>query len=76
MIKNLGNSSINNNCSNICFNENIKIGNDSNECIVSCKDNGYDYEYNNIRFHHCPEYTYEIPNNKYVYLIVLAYMIR
>ncbi len=46
-------------CEDICFNKNINIGNDSNECISSCKDKGYNYEYIYICFHQGPDYTHE-----------------
>ena len=45
MKQKISNLNITNNCSDICFNKNIKIANDSNECITSCKEHGYDYEY-------------------------------
>ena len=63
MIQNITNLHITNDCSNICFNKNIKIGYNSNECITSCKEKGYDYEYLNICFHQCPEYTHAIYQN-------------
>ena len=63
MIQHITNLNIINNCSDICFNKNIKIGNDSNECVTSCKENGYDYEYLNICFHQCPDYIHAIVNN-------------
>ena len=63
MKQKISNLNITNNCSDICFNKNIKIGNDSNECITSCKEHGYDFEYLNICFHQCPEYTHAIINN-------------
>ena len=37
-----------NNCSDICFIKNIKIDIHSDECIKSCKVNGYTYEYGNV----------------------------
>ena len=55
-----------NQCSNICFRNNIKIPYDSNECITSCKNKGYEYEYLNICYHSCPDFThaiYQINNN-------------
>ena len=45
-------------CNNICFKENRKLDIDNNECIMSCKDNGYEYEYNNICYRKCPQDTY------------------
>ena len=63
MIQHITNLNIINNCSDICFNKNIKIGYDSNKCIISCKEKGYNYEYNNICFHQCPDYTHAIQNN-------------
>jgi surface protein len=63
MIQNISASNLTNNCSDICFNKNIKISNDSNECITSCKEKGYDYEYLNICFHQCPDYTHAIKQN-------------
>ena len=52
-----------NNCSDICFKKNIKLGNYKNECINSCKDNGLYYECNNICYQECPEGTYPIIQN-------------
>ena len=37
-----------NNCSDICFQKNIKIDVINNKCINSCKDHGFNYECNNI----------------------------
>ena len=55
------NLSLNNDCSNICFSKkNIKVDPDKKECINSCKDNNYNYEFNNICFHECPEGTHVI----------------
>ena len=54
-------------CSNICFQNNIKLDITNNQCINSCKDNGYKYEYNNICYNECPEGAYTIlkdENNK------------
>ena len=45
-------------CNNICFEENRKIDIDNNMCIMSCKINGYEYEYNNICYRKCPQDTY------------------
>ena len=49
-----------NNCSDICFNKNIKVDPEKKECIPSCKDNGYSFECNNICYNECPEGTYPI----------------
>ena len=55
------NLSLNNNCSDICFSKkNIKVDPVKKECIDSCKDNEYNYEYNNICYHECPEGTHII----------------
>ena len=58
-------TSINKNvdCSDICFIKNIKIDINSNECIHSCSENGYNHECNNICYNECPENThYKIKN--------------
>ena len=49
-----------NNCSDICFIKDIKLDFEKNECIYSCKDNGYNYELNNICYHQCPDDTHAI----------------
>ena len=49
-----------NNCSDICFIKNIKIDIYSDECIKSCKVNGYTHEYGNICYNECPENTYAL----------------
>ena len=50
-------------CSDICFQKNIKLDIINNECINSCNDNGYNHECNNICYNECPEETYPIINN-------------
>ena len=52
-----------NNCSDICFKDNIKLDMDINECIYSCKENGYNYEMDNICYHQCPNRTHIIIRN-------------
>ena len=49
-------------CSNPCFNNNIKIDNNRNTCINSCNEVSNKYEYYNICFDSCPENTYTIIN--------------
>ena len=46
------------NCSDKCFNENIKIDIINNTCIESCIINGYHYKLNNICYSECPEDSY------------------
>ena len=55
---------VNNNCSDICFIKDIKVDTIKKECIYSCKDNGYEYEKNNICYEQCPEYSHAIFKNK------------
>ena len=64
----ISSQSLTNNCNHDCFKQNMKIANDTNTCLTSCKDQGYNYEYLNICFHQCPEYTHtiEINNNNEV----------
>ena len=57
-----------NNCSDICFNPNIKLDIGKNECIISCKDNGYQFEYNNICYNQCPENTHYVNSDEDVLL--------
>ena len=45
------------NCSDYCFNEDIKLDINNNSCIESCNGSGYLYEYNHI-CSECPEGTY------------------
>ena len=51
------------NCSDICFNDNIKIDILNNICIESCISKGYNYEYNNICYNACPENTFTSIDN-------------
>ena len=44
----LSSLNLTNNCSDICFTSNIKLDIENNECIISCKDNGFRYEYKDI----------------------------
>ena len=55
------------NCSNICFNENIKIDLSNNQCVESCKGRDYKYEYNDYCYENCPNKTfiYHTNNNEY-----------
>ena len=53
------------NCSDICFEQNIKLDIVTNECIKSCSEHNYSYECNNICYNQCPEDSYptlETPN--------------
>ena len=60
----LSSINITNNCSDICFQENIKVDINNNQCINSCKENGYNYEYANICYQDsCPENTHAIIKN-------------
>ena len=45
------------NCSDYCFNTDIKLDINNNSCIESCNESGYLYEYNHI-CSECPEGTY------------------
>ena len=54
------------NCSNICFEENIKIDQNQKKCIKSCSDNNFLYEYNNICMNECPEGTQKILKNEII----------
>ena len=59
------NTNIINNCSDICFHKNIKIDLVRKECAKSCKDNGYNYEWNNICYNKCPDGTHIILKNEF-----------
>ena len=52
-----------NNCSDICFDKGIKLDINKNECIKSCKDNGYNYTCNGIFYDQCPENSHIIIKN-------------
>ena len=52
--------SVNSDCSNICFQDNIKIDVNNSECIESCSVNGYKFESNNICYSECPKNTYSL----------------
>ena len=60
-------NSLNFDCSDVCFNENIKIDLKNNQCIESCKGREYKYEYNNYCYENCPytTYTHLKNNNEY-----------
>ena len=45
-------------CSNLCFNTNIKLDITNNICLESCINNSYQYELNNICYHECPKDFY------------------
>ena len=46
------------NCNDKCFKKNIKIDINTNECIYSCSENGYNHECNNICYNKCPPNTH------------------
>ena len=48
---------ININCTDICFQENMKIDITNNICIESCLNTENNYEYNNICYNKCPKGT-------------------
>ena len=52
------------NCSDICFQENIKIDNEKKECVKYCDNSTF--EYNNICFKHCPDETKKMLANRNV----------
>ena len=52
----------NNDCSNICFNDNKKIIFETKTCILNCT-NTYKFEYKKRCYESCPKGTYEIYNN-------------
>ena len=57
-------------CSNICFRSNIKIDTSTKECVTSCANKGYRYEFNNI-CNVCPSGTYKISKNNMITLLKL-----
>ena len=56
------------NCSDICFNENIKIDLKRNICLDNCSQSEYKYEYDNYCYDICPNTTYVSNNNEYLCL--------
>ena len=48
------------NCNDNCFQNDIKIDFVQNTCLKSCVNNGYKFEYNNICYNECPNYTYPL----------------
>ena len=66
LTKNLLIEDQNSNCSDICFQENIKISNEDNICIESCDEN--QFEYNKICYADCPNNTFRLFKNKYICL--------
>ena len=62
----LSSLNLTNNCSDICFEKNIKLDIVGNECIFSCKDKGYFFEKDNFCYSQCPDGSYPIfENNSY-----------
>ena len=53
------------NCSDICFQENIKIDLKQNRCVDYCYNYEFKYEYNNFCYEICPNATYLSNNNNY-----------
>ena len=53
-----------NHCSDLCFQENRKIDIINNQCLYSCKQNDFEYEYNDICYHECPSDTYPLYYNE------------
>ena len=51
------------NCSDICFEKDIKLDLNTSECLNSCNDNGYNYEYGGICYNECPEVTQPLNND-------------
>ena len=45
------------NCSDICFQENIKFDYEENKCVVLCSEDKF--EYKNMCFEECPEGTFK-----------------
>ena len=56
------------NCSDIYFNNNIKIDLKQNICVANCKENENKYELNNYCYEKCPNTSYLIKNNDYLCL--------
>ena len=54
------------NCSDICFQKNIKLDIVLNECIETCQEHNYEYECNNICYHSCPENSYASVNTPFI----------
>ena len=48
------------NCSDICFNNNIKIDSKENKCINNCNETEFKFEFNNICYEECPNNTFPI----------------
>ena len=45
-------------CSDICFQKDIKLDIELNQCIETCEEHNYTYECNNICYNQCPENSY------------------
>ena len=63
MVNLLSSLHLKNNCSDVCFEKDIKIGYNSTECIYSCKDKGFNYENGNICYEQCPLDAHVILND-------------
>ena len=48
------------NCSDICFNDNIKIDSKENKCVNNCNETEFKFEFNNICYEECPNNTFPI----------------
>ena len=60
------NSQTNLNCSDICFEKNIKINLKENRCLYSCNESESKYEYKNYCYEVCPNTTFISNNNEYL----------
>ena len=61
------NTNMRNECDNSCFNANNKLIPSKKKCIESCKkDETYLYEFNNICYEQCPNYTSENTKNDFI----------
>ena len=67
ILKQLTNSSYNNNCSYLCFVQSKKYIFEKEKCFINCyDDNDYKYEYNNKCYSSCPNGTIISSNNDYL----------
>ena len=61
------NINMRNECDNSCFNDNNKLIPSKRQCIENCKkDENYNYEYNNVCYKQCPNYTSMISENDFI----------
>ena len=67
-ISNIVYNANNMNCSDICFEKNIKISLNEDRCLYNCNESYFKYEYKNYCFEKCPSQTFLPDDKEYICL--------